>query len=146
MFILVSAELTNHIEARITDFLKDTFYSFETREVVALIHALPLVMDWGGSIAIRPTGEIIIVKWDNPQETLKVTDPTLQANALHQGSLKYPELKSIVPVRLPEAQDCTQCSGTGIHPITQYPGCERVVCACGGLGWIILRNTTTSGS
>jgi hypothetical protein len=146
MVIPVSAVLTNYIETRITDFLKDSFYSLDTRELVAFIHALPLVMDLGGCIAIRPIGEMIMVKWDKPQETLNVTDPMLQAIALQQGSLKYPELKPIVPVRTPEVQECTECQGTGIHPITQHLGCERVVCACGGLGWIILRNMTIAGS
>ena len=57
---------------------------------------------------------------------------------LFQGAKKYPELSELVPSRPPDAEDCSHCNGTGIEPMNEKPGLdeERIVCYCGGLGWL----------
>ena len=52
--------------------------------------------------------------------------------ALCQGAKKYSELAPLIPNRPPEALDCDSCKGTG-----RIEGLPRVVCNCGGLGWIL---------
>jgi hypothetical protein len=63
-------------------------------------------------------------------------DPRIVNLALYQGSLKFPELTVLVPTRPAAAMTCVHCGGEGKLALTKEPGLERIVCHCGGLGWL----------
>ena len=123
------------IESRLKEFLADPVYS-AYHKVVARFGALPLDLDWNGTFALRRDGEIILYMWDPPHDLRVEKDPRLRNTALHQGSLKYPELKPLVPVKPITAPECLSCKGTGIHPQAVKLGLNNIVCFCGGLGWL----------
>ncbi|HEY7914065.1 MAG TPA: hypothetical protein VIG62_19295, partial [Blastocatellia bacterium] len=54
--------------------------------------------------------------------------------ALFQGSLTYPEIKSLIPSRPADAEDCPYCSGEVVdqNKLEQ----QSIICYCGGLGWV----------
>jgi hypothetical protein len=98
--------------------------------------ALPLMLDMGGSYAIRANGDLVQFDWDGPGGAERLEDPRLINIALHQGSLKHPQLACLVPSRPVGARDCSHCDGTGRLPLTTTPGLENVICHCGGVGWL----------
>jgi hypothetical protein len=98
--------------------------------------ALPLMLDMGGSYAIRANGDLVQFDWDGRGGAEPLEDPRLINIALHQGSLKYPLLAGLVPSRPAGARDCPHCDGTGRLPLTTTPGLENVMCYCGGVGWL----------
>jgi hypothetical protein len=54
-------------------------------------------------------------------------------SAWHRGSLKYPELAPLVPVRPTNAVACTHCEELAA---IQREVPDIVCYACGGLGWL----------
>lgn len=108
------------------------------RELATELNALPMSLDFGGCYAIRPNGEIISFRWDDPYNLESENDPRIRNLVLFQGAKKYPELSEFVPSRPPVAEDCSHCNGTGIEPMNEKLGFdeERIVCYCGGLGWL----------
>lgn len=133
----ISPELAAQIELRLRECLADsTPDELNLREVVAKFGALPLALDWGGAFAIRPDGEIIMYLWDPPHDLRIEHDTRLRNIALFQGSLRYPELKVLVPARPDNAPECHSCKGTGIPPEVKKYGLQNLVCYCGGLGWL----------
>jgi hypothetical protein len=97
-------------------------------------HALPLIVDMGGCIALRPTGELISFDWDNEKEATLDVGPYNTHIARGVGSRKYPEIDGLAPVRPAQAKTCPLCGGSG----SPEPGASNVVCRCGGLGWVPL--------
>jgi len=99
-----------------------------------------MVFDWGGCYGVRPDGEIVVLDFnqDEPYELEPETEPRICRMVLFQGSKKYPELSELVPTRPTDAVNCKSCNGTGIEPMNQKLGFdeERIVCWCGGLGWL----------
>ncbi|MBA3322342.1 MAG: hypothetical protein H0T45_12985 [Pyrinomonadaceae bacterium] len=110
----------------------------DLRELAAELNALPMFLDFGGCYAIRPNGEIISFDWDEPYNLESENDPRIRNLVLFQGAKKYPKLSELVPSRLPDAEDCPHCNGTGMEPMNKKLGFdeERIVCYCGGLGWL----------
>lgn len=108
------------------------------REWAAELRALPMFLDSGGCYAIRPDGEIISFVWDEPYNLESEDDPRICNLVLFQGAQKYPELSELVPSRPSDAGDCSHCGGTGIEPMNEKLGFdnERIVCYCGGMGWL----------
>ena len=129
----VTEELSVQIRHRLAEYLADDCPDpLNLRGVVAQFAALPLVGDMGGAFAIRPDGEVISYSWDVPHELTVVVDPRLRNAALHQGSLKYPELAPLVPARSSNAIPCPHCEGVA----AMQKQVTNVVCYCGGLGWL----------
>ncbi|MGH9579437.1 MAG: hypothetical protein ACRD2R_00460 [Terriglobales bacterium] len=97
---------------------------------------LPLFNDFVGCWALDMTGRLVFFPWEAPEELESVSDrpaDAIGANAaLAQGSVRFPALAVIRPVRPADAVPCTTCDGTG--RLTGVP--DNVVCACGGLGWL----------
>ena len=62
------------------------------------------------------------------------SDERMRNVALYQGSLTYPELKSLIPARPADAKDCPYCAAKGFDPSSL--GKQNIVCYCGGLGWV----------
>jgi hypothetical protein len=99
-------------------------------------HALTVYCDLGGCLAVRPDGEILCIP-DDPATPAHIEADPIQRNlALVQASRRYAELKGVYPVRPRDARSCSDCGGTGIHPITSHAGFEAIICRCGGTGWL----------
>jgi hypothetical protein len=130
----ISAELSAQIQQRLAEYLADDAPDpLGLRTIVAKFGALPLVLDMGGAEALRPDGEVITFAWDEPHEPAVVRDRRLRNIALYRGSLKYPELAPLVPVRPTNAVACTHCEE--LAAIRREV--RDIVCyACGGLGWL----------
>jgi hypothetical protein len=137
--MIIRPELRDQIVARIKEYVDTAPAPFNHQQLVEALNVLPLSCDWAGCHALRPDGEIIVFLTDDPQNWRVEEDARLRNMALYQGSLKYPELKELVPTRPPNARVCPSCNGTGTHPIVWQMKPElrsAIVCYCGGLGWI----------
>jgi hypothetical protein len=134
--VLVSADLSTWITERIEEFPGNHEAHEWLADRVHEMDALPLVLDMGGSYAIRASGDLIQFGWDGPEGAESLEDPRLINAALYQGSLKYPKLASLVPSRPVGARDCSHCDGTGRPPLSTQPGLENLICYCGGVGWL----------
>jgi len=112
------------------------------RRLAADLNALPLYYGWFRCLAIRPNGDIISFDIDAPDHIqppgrIRIEKDSIIRNlALYQGSKKYLELQILVPSKPADAIDCSFCGGKGDFT-------TKVVCFCGGLGW--LPNTGDSG-
>jgi hypothetical protein len=115
------------------------------REAAVQLQALPLLNDMGGCYLIRPDGEIVSFAWGSPSDWAIERDSRIRNIALFEGSKKYPELRTLAPVRPPSARDCPHCKGTGVDPIAAEHGLSNVKCYCGGLGWIPEDDAAASG-
>jgi hypothetical protein len=94
--VLVSADLSTWITERIEEFPGNHEAHKWLADRVHEMDALPLVLDMGGSYAIRASGDLIQFGWDGPEGAESLEDPRLINAALYQGSLKYPKLASPV--------------------------------------------------
>jgi hypothetical protein len=104
------------------------------RQVASRSHILPLLLDWGGCFAVRPSGEIVSFAWDTPDELRVEVDPRIRNMAIYQGSEKYPALREFIPTRPIDAVQCPHCQGKGKPPEAEL--IDNLVCYCGGLGWL----------
>jgi hypothetical protein len=103
-----------------------------TRANVALLQALHI----GGSMWVdcylRPNGEVVFIgeDEDHPNDESVSTEPSAVLRMIVWGSRRYPELRTLIPVRPPDAFDC---------PCRQHPlfAEGKVLCpTCGGMGWL----------
>jgi hypothetical protein len=104
---------------------------------------LPVYCDWTHAFGVTEDGSVFAYEHDPwPQASLtpaneriplnaKVSDPSWLNVALRHGMKAYPWLEDLLPERPSDAQDCSQCSGTGRIPIA-----ADLVCHCGGSGWV----------
>ncbi len=97
---------------------------------------LPLFDDLMGCWALDLNGRLVFFAWEAPEELEPVSEHPVDAiganAALALGSVRFPALAAIRPVRPADAVQCTTCDGKG--QLVDVP--ENVVCACGGLGWL----------
>jgi hypothetical protein len=131
-------ELTDKIQHRLHTFLTDAAPDpLRLREVVGKFGALPLTLDMGGCVALRCDGEVVSFAWDEPHEFKVENDLRVRNAALFQGSLKYPELRALVPLRPDNAAICRHCSGTGKVDFGREQSIDSVVCfAVGSAGFL----------
>lgn len=130
---IIEVQIRNRINEMIAETTTGLPY---LREIASKYKALPLFCDLGGCLAIRPDGEIIYIS-DKVGEGIKIEADLIKRNtALVQGSMRYPELASLIPPRPLTAKQCSECSGTGTHPITSTAKYKDVICKCGGTGWL----------
>jgi len=109
------------------------------RGAIERLSALPLFFDWSAFMALLPDGQIVWVPYDNePGEIEVVQEERLRNIGLFQATKLHPELQFLVPPKPPNAIDCPDCQGTGT--LSFPPGsehlAERLVCYCGGIGWL----------
>jgi hypothetical protein len=92
---------------------------------------LPLYVGWTQTIGIRPDGELIEWSTEGDYEGSRpVSDATWIIIALVTGAERYPELRSLLPVRDTDAIDCP-CRSNPLFA----PG--QIICGeCFGLGWL----------
>jgi hypothetical protein len=133
----LTPEQRDLIERKLTEFVRGEGHG-EYRNAAESAHALPILFDWSGCMAIRPNGEIIWIDYDEPHQVLPVEDERVQNIGLFQGSRRDPDLRFLIPVRPPHARECPDCKGTGrfTFPEGHEHLAEKVVCSCGGLGWL----------
>jgi hypothetical protein len=110
----------------------------------ALRHRLALLLNiWGASWGLDEAGRVWRITWGNDFGDPCPVSPEEKQHernaALYQGSLRFPELKPLVPDRPDDALTCPACKGRGVPPDGQefqrLIGREPPLCICGGLGW-----------
>jgi len=95
---------------------------------------LPLYFGWVATLGIRPDGSMLRWHQEEGVDAVGTLDVEyLRRMALKQGSLQYPVLEPLVPSPLPDAQTCPTCGGSG----TIGSNNSKVICECGGVGWIV---------
>jgi hypothetical protein len=128
------------VERSIAEFIADSSsvytYAFGA---IARLNALPLFFDWTAFMALLPDGQIVWVPYDEaPGDIEVVQEERVRNMGLFQSSKLHPELQFLVPPKPTDAIDCPDCRGTGRLPFP--PGseyiAERLICYCGGLGWL----------
>ena len=104
----------------------------DLRRWAAFHHALPIIADLGGCVALRPDGTFISFAWGCETEL----DPDLSPYDVHAArgvaSRKFPTIAGLVPLRSGTSETCSHCGGSGVP----NPGISNVICRCGGLGWV----------
>lgn len=106
------------------------------RALAARLSILPIVLDMGGVMALRSSGEVVSFSWDEPDRLKIEGDVRVRNLVFFQAAIKFPELKPLVPDRPADVRECESCRGTGI--VTGLPNnlVTDVICYCGGLGWL----------
>jgi hypothetical protein len=97
---------------------------------------LPVWGDWVGSYALTPELDVVFSEDFLLAEVDPVTDPRLRVITLYEASRRYPELAHLMPVRGPEDRTCPGCNGTGVVPNIPAEQRDKIICWCGGLGWV----------
>lgn len=111
----------------------------DLRALAARVHLLPVVLDMGGYLGLRPTGAVASVAWDEPDRPAPVDDLRIRNLVHHRAGLRYPALADLAPARPPDARACPSCDGSG-QPAGLPPHlAARIPCECGGLGWLPAR-------
>jgi uncharacterized protein (TIGR02996 family) len=122
---------------RLTEFVADNCPDpVQLRKWARHHSALPLTPDMGGCFCLRLDGEVISFIWDREEETRVERETRLRNRVLAVGSKKYPELRLFIPPRPVDAGECPSCEGKGVLMKLRADVREKVVCECGGLGWI----------
>jgi hypothetical protein len=108
----------------------------DLRTLAAELGLLPVLLDMGGCMGLRPSGEVVSFPWDDPRQVKVESDERVRNIVLFRSGLKYPPLMALKPQRPPEAPTCSHCSGSG--KASGMPGrlADSIVCYCGGLGWL----------
>jgi hypothetical protein len=141
----ISQELSEKIETILQEYINnpesdwvDTEKTINLRKIAVELNVLPLYLDWSGAFGIRSNGEFFSFSYEKPYE-IKTDYNQREINGiLFRGVKKYPELHELTPLRAANSIECSTCNGTGIEPMNENLGFteERIVCFCGGLGWL----------
>lgn len=141
----ISPELSKKIEAVFQEYISnpqpdwiDSGKTIDLRKIAAELKVLPLYLDWSGAFGIQPDGEFFSFSYEKPYE-IKTDYNQREINGiLFQGLKRHPSLQDLMPVRTDHSIECSDCKGTGIHPMNKTLGYteEKIVCFCGGLGWL----------
>ena len=138
------------VEKRIAEFIADSS-PLEShawaRGGIQSLNALPLFFDWSAFMALLPDGRIVWVPYDEPSDIEVVQEERVRNLGLFQATKLHPVLQFLLPPKPPNAIDCPDCQGTGRLPFP--PGsehlAERLVCYCGGIGWLPPASSKPSG-
>lgn len=108
----------------------------DLRAVAAATGLLPALLDMGGCLGILPSGAVGALDWDEPGRVRDVDDARLRAIAYHRAALRHPALGALAPRRGEDAAPCPACGGSGRCPGLPAGLADRILCECGGLGWV----------
>jgi hypothetical protein len=110
-------------------------------EAVRVSGALPVYSDMGGTLFIRPDGEVLFLEIDSEDdEPRPLADEAWRMTAVVVGAERYPELRPLVPSRPADTPDCDACAGRGRIRVAESD--QRFLCGrCYGLGWLNLRSS-----
>jgi hypothetical protein len=104
----------------------------DTYADVKRLSALPIGWSMWAGYFLRANGEVVVVgeDEDHPEVDSIHTEPGHVLRALVWGSERYPELKQLLPTRVPGAVDC-RC-----RAIPLFAEGKVLSPDCGGLGWV----------
>lgn len=108
----------------------------DLRAIAADRQLLPAMLDMGGCLGLRPSGEVASFLWDEPRLLRVEVEARIRNLAYYQASLRYPTLVPLVPRRPTDAVVCSYCSGSGRCSEFPFELADRFVCYCGGIGWL----------
>jgi hypothetical protein len=103
---------------------------------VRVSNALPVYSDLGGTLLLRPDGEILFLDSGSGDDEPQIeTDFGWRITAVVVGAEEYPELRPLLPIRPSGTEDCEACAGLGRVRIGETD--VRILCGrCHGLGWL----------
>jgi hypothetical protein len=107
----------------------------ELAETVRTSGALPVYADMGGTLFLRPDGEILVLEHDSTDAPQIEADPGWNITALVVGAEKYPELAQLLPARPPGTANCEECEGRGAVRLGSI-GRDFLCGTRHGLGWL----------
>ncbi|WP_165227052.1 hypothetical protein [Aquisphaera insulae] len=110
--------------------------ALDLRSIAAELRLLPVWLDMGGCYGIRPCGAVASFAWDEEHEARTETDERIRNMVYHRAGLKFPALAVLSPRRPADAIVCESCGGTGRCLGLSADLAARIVCYCGGLGWL----------
>jgi hypothetical protein len=110
--------------------------SLDLRALAAELQILPVWLDMGGCYGLRLDGTVVSFTWDEPHQIRVEPDERIRNLALFQGSVKYPELRCLVPQRPASGVTCPHCAGSAKVYFDPKDLSKTFVCFCGGLGWL----------
>jgi len=117
--------LINNFEAEIPDQTLHHYIPYVRQH-----QAIPLYCGWFETTALTVTGEIVMWSTEGEFDGLrKPDDPHLVMCSRMEGLRRYPQLKSLRPVRPDTAVTCGACKGTG-----RIPKFSEIYCKCSGVG------------
>jgi hypothetical protein len=135
--------MESEIDRWIDQFLADDDERFGwLKERVHTRRFLPLYVGWIATLGITAGQEIVRIESEGDvAEPEPVADAFSRRLAICQGAKKYPSLITLLAERPASAVDCASCSGRG-----EIDGAPRLVCECGGAGWLIPGEARVDGA
>jgi hypothetical protein len=105
-------------------------------DAVRVSGALPVYSDMGGTLLLRPDGEILFLDSNSGDDEPPIeTDSGWRITAVVVGAEEYPELRPLLPNRPSGTEDCAACAGLGRVRIGETD--RPILCGrCHGLGWL----------
>src|SRR5947208_16089537 len=120
------------VEAALSRFLSEFDPDpLDVKGIARRHHALPLLLDMGGCVALRPNGELIQFLWDTPDHVVIAADPKMRHVARAAGSRRYAAISGLSPTRTSTSEVCATCKVTGLLR-AELP---YIVRSCGAPGW-----------
>ncbi len=91
----------------------------------------PVRSGWDWLHAVDACGRVVRSESTEYSEVEDEPDACVRHRVLAQASLEHPALDSLRPIRGTNDPECPRCEGTGTRI-----GAPRMVCYCGGIGWL----------
>jgi hypothetical protein len=130
--------LPDHVSALIDRLIEECLRNSagSAAETVRANRALPVYADAGGSLFLKPNGEVWFQGNESVNAALKLEEsPHWCLVARLAAAERFPELAALVPIRPAGAADCSDCEGSG----SVLNGLVRCG-VCYGLGWSEVRS------
>jgi hypothetical protein len=112
----------------------------EARRIARDAEILPIMFDGGGFFALMRDGRVQGYRFDDLENPKIEEDPRIRNTVWFQGTKIYAELEPFVPVPGEDSVTCPHCNGSGVVPNIPPELSDKIVCYCGGLGWIPSEN------
>ncbi len=133
----MSEDLALMVERRIKAIAMARPISDKPAYEIATKHtALPVFQGLTAYYAFGLTGEVLEFDWRRFDQAMPMFPSGRAYGVLLVGARKFPELCALIPKREPDDYQCESCVGTGEHPLKSETGDKRVICECGGLGFL----------
>jgi len=123
------AHISALIECRIEECLRSS--ADPMGEIARAHRALPVYADMGGSLFLKPNGEVWVQGSEGAKSALTLEESPHWCLVARLAAVeRFPELAELVPIRPVEAADCSDCEGRG-RVLNDLVRCG----VCYGLGW-----------
>lgn len=130
-----SPELQKVIQSLVDRWLASPSNDPELARAVRISGALPVYADLGGTLFVRPDGEILVLEHDSPDAPQVEADPGWRITTVVVAAERFPELVGLLPTRPDGAPDCQECLGRGSFRVP-YIDRDWLCGKCYGLGWL----------